>query len=724
MSSGLFSFVNDAQRFILEFRSILETAPLQTYVSALVFCPEISIVKRQFSYELPNWIERLPIVEEAWPASLQTLQGNSRVTEVVFSPDGQLLASVHEKDLEVRVWDISTGALRGTLKGSEPRTGYIYETFFLSNNQLLTCASTAQFLRIWNPVTAISQDVIEDQFDRISATAFSPDGRLLASASEDTFTIRLWDSLRGTLQGTLEGHLSIVKMMTFAPPNGQLLASVSDDRTFHSWNSTIHLWNSSTGKIRHKLEGHLGSISAMVFSPLDGRLLASAADYDFTIRLWDTSTGVLRGMLQGHEQEISSIFFSPNGQLLFSMCFGEEAIRLWDPATGASKGIIEGITSMIASTISPNGRLLAVSSYNMVQLWDSATRALHSTLEGHSEIVKTIQFSRDGHLLATGSYDETVRLWDVVTETSQDKLEGHSSDILTIVFSPCGHLVASGSMDSTIILWDSATGTPRNILNNIVECSSIPTAMNFSPNSQLLALGHSSGTLELVDPATGTSLAVLEGHTAQINAVIFSPSGQILASGDMKSTIRLWDPNKADSRGVFYHSESGEELVSLAFSTDGQILASASIAGSINLWDVKRCTSQAVLEGDGPIRDMTFSPDNQLLALATSFDTVKVWNIETGTLIKVNGCCYGGNWLIRIPSSCDESAHEQAWTASPYAIDVEDEWVTYKGRKVLWLPHNRRPYEYAIHENSLVLGSKIGRVTFLHFSKIFAPPGI
>ena len=88
------SFLHDAKRFILKNRKIIDEAPLQLYCAALIFSPQMSIVRRQFETELPTWICQFPHVEERWNAELQTLEGHSNsVTSVVFSPDGCLLAS-------------------------------------------------------------------------------------------------------------------------------------------------------------------------------------------------------------------------------------------------------------------------------------------------------------------------------------------------------------------------------------------------------------------------------------------------------------------------------------------------------------------------------------------------------------------------------------------------------------------------------------------------------
>src|SRR5438270_13078389 len=102
--------IQDAKRFILYNRSVIEEAPLQLYSAALVFAPKTSIVRQQFLDQFPRWICRLPEVQRAWDSTVQTLEGHSDpVTAVAFSPDGQLLASSSD-GRKVRLWDASTGA--------------------------------------------------------------------------------------------------------------------------------------------------------------------------------------------------------------------------------------------------------------------------------------------------------------------------------------------------------------------------------------------------------------------------------------------------------------------------------------------------------------------------------------------------------------------------------------------------------------------------------------
>jgi WD40 repeat protein len=200
---------------------------------------------------------------------------------------------------------------------------------------------------------------LTDQDCTVNGVAFSPDGRLLATADGDR-TARLWDPATGTQLRTLTGHTDVVNGVAFSP-DGRLLATGSAD-------GTARLWDSATGAQLRTLTGHTDGVHA-VFSP-DGRLLATGS-WDGTARLWDPATGTQLRTLTGHTDGVVAVGFSPDGRLLATGS-PDDTARLWDPATGT-------------------------------QL---------RTLTGHTAGVYGVAFSPDGGLLATGSWDGTVRLWD------------------------------------------------------------------------------------------------------------------------------------------------------------------------------------------------------------------------------------------------------------------------------------------------------------------------
>jgi len=181
----LHAFIYDIKRVTLYNRSTIVKAPLQIYCSALIFAPEMSIVRGQFKDQIPYWVCGLPRVQRDWSSLEQTLEGHSDpVKSVAFSHDGSRLASGSD-DCTVRVWNVATGQVEQTLGHSG-----------------------------------------DGHSGRVNSVAFSHDGSRLASGSDDR-TVRVWNVATGQVEQTLEGHSGSVNSVI----------SLSDGSEFDSFYS-------------------------------------------------------------------------------------------------------------------------------------------------------------------------------------------------------------------------------------------------------------------------------------------------------------------------------------------------------------------------------------------------------------------------------------------------------------------------------------------------------
>ncbi|KAJ5425069.1 hypothetical protein N7465_000139 [Penicillium sp. CMV-2018d] len=317
----------------------------------------------------------------------------------------------------------------------------VLETFIPKTEELGTSCLPPSVKQIPNLVRPIISTIVGHNA-WVTSVAFSPDGRLMASGSDDT-TIKLWDTMTGTIHKTFTGHSLFVTSVAFSP-DSKFVASGSYD------NNSLILWQTG-GTMQKILGNHFNQVTSVAFSP-DGELVASGC-LDNTIKLLNTTTGAIQKRLKGHSDSVSSVAFSPDGKLVASGSY-DNTINLWNTMTGTIWRTLEGHSRRVTSVaFSHDGKLVASGSDdNTVKLWYT-TGAVYKTLEGHSNRVQSVTFSPNGKLVASASFDSTIRLWNTTTGAAHKLLRGHSDRVQSITFSPDGKVLASGSSDKTVKLW-------------------------------------------------------------------------------------------------------------------------------------------------------------------------------------------------------------------------------------------------------------------------------
>ena len=397
---------------------------------------------------------------------------------------------------------------------------------------------------------------------------------------------------------------------------------------------------------------------------------------------------------------VNSVAFSPDGKLLASA--SANIIKLWSVNKKRGINILKGHTSSVNFVaFSPDGKLLASASDDKtIKLWRVENGSEFHTFKGHNGDVNSVAFSGNERL-ASASSDNTIRLWNVPGKRNNNYSFGyfaeHSKDVYSIAFSPDGQILASASSDNTIRLWNVPG---KRIISSFTEHSKDVYSIAFSPDGQILASASEDNTIRLWNVENRNYINTLDGHRGSVNSVAFSSDGRFLVSAGNDDTVKLWDiEGKYQIYTLTGHSKN---VNTVAFSPDDTTLASGGDDGTIYLWNLALVTTQQVpnhFRHADQVNSVAFSPNGQILASASADQSIKLWKITDGSSLTTLTGHTG--WVTTVAFSPTEDILASASDDRSVIL-----WSTSKYKKIAMLgKHTERVNAVAFSPDGWTLAS-------------------
>jgi WD40 repeat protein len=585
-------------------------------------------------------------------APRHTLKGSrGGIFAMAYSPDGKTLIT-GDGIGTLKRWD----AVHGRLVSSHDRAHFFaaLSLAFASDGQSIYSGSIDRQVKRWNLESDFPRTRFIGHSERITAIAFSPDGKLVATGGTFDFVAKLWEAETGQELGTLDGHSGWITSIAFSP-DGKVLATGSAGYRGNQpppAGSTppgeVKLWDVATCKELPPLAGDTSQTMAMAFSP-DGKTLLTGAVHE-TATLWDFADRKPRRIQRIEGSSVNAVAFARDGKTFWT---GDNhgQISAWDTESGDLRGHLESHTSNISTmALSADGKILASAGLDRgIRLWDTATGKLQGILKGMKKAVHSLGFSPDGALIAAAGWQEsTVRVWDVKSNTLRWTLpmpaapDRVGDTFERVAFSPDGKQLFTTAYRA-ILTWDAPPAgrqfmpyqPPRSqALARLGEHADAVRILRFAPDGRTLISWADDQVVKLWDVAQRHERATIGGGSDRMYSVDVSPDGTTLATGSSPSKtadVRLWDLATGQARGP--SAKLPPWTADLQYLPDGKTLVACDGDGGVHFLDAKSLETASTSATPTIMgRALKIASDGKCLAVISADGKAELWDPDKRTI--------------------------------------------------------------------------------------------